>query len=151
MIGPIGPEERKAIDAHLALRLAQHRIVAVEKPRPGPGQCRPFVFGAVTKPERVGRKYTPSPEHVERLRPTTPRAAQPPAPASTPPTSRIKLKFAFLKSLRCEPLPRPVWPPPDRAIPTMVTVKGETKRQLRGFGSHGELPTGRMGCGRTSW
>jgi hypothetical protein len=26
------------------------------------------VFGAVTKPERAGRKYIPSPEHIERLR-----------------------------------------------------------------------------------
>jgi hypothetical protein len=27
-VGPISPEQRRAIDAHLALRLAQHRIAA---------------------------------------------------------------------------------------------------------------------------
>ncbi len=58
-VGPIGPEERKALDTQLVRLLVQHRIVAAGK------------FHAVSQPKRTGnagRKYTPSPEHVARLR-----------------------------------------------------------------------------------
>lgn len=40
-VGPIDPEERKAIDAQLARLIAQHRYAAGEKQRTG----RPFVLG----------------------------------------------------------------------------------------------------------
>jgi hypothetical protein len=60
-VGPISPEERRAIDAQLARLIAQHRFVTGEKQRTG----RPFVFGAVTEPKRKGKC---SPEHAERLR-----------------------------------------------------------------------------------
>jgi hypothetical protein len=62
-VGPIDPEERKAIDAQLARLLAQHRVAAGEKPRRG--QRRPFVFGAATQPKRKGKC---SAEHAQRLR-----------------------------------------------------------------------------------
>jgi hypothetical protein len=64
-VGPISPEERRAIDKFLKQSLAQHRRTFEP-----PHQCvsRPFVCGAVTKPKRAGRKYTASPEHIERLR-----------------------------------------------------------------------------------
>ena len=58
-VGPIGPEERKAIDAQLVRLLAAHRFGAGEKQRTG----RPFVCGAVKKP-----RGKCSPEHAERLR-----------------------------------------------------------------------------------
>ena len=58
-VGPISPEERRAIDAQLARLIAQHRYVAGEKQRTG----RPFVFGAVTQSKRKC-----NPEHVARLK-----------------------------------------------------------------------------------
>jgi hypothetical protein len=61
-VGPIGPEERKAIDAQLVRLIAQHRLGTDVRAVQGD------VFGAVTKPKHVGRKYTASPEHIERLR-----------------------------------------------------------------------------------
>jgi hypothetical protein len=54
-VGPISPEERRAIDAQLARLIAQHRL----------GTDVPQVFGAVTKPKRKGKC---SPEHAQRLR-----------------------------------------------------------------------------------
>jgi hypothetical protein len=55
-IGPISPEERRTIDAQLVRLLVQHRIVAAGK------------LHAVPRTGNAGRKYTPSPEHIERLR-----------------------------------------------------------------------------------
>jgi hypothetical protein len=61
----VGPEERKALDTQLVPLLVQHRIVAAGK------------LHAVPQPKRTGnagRKYTPSPEHVARLRGAATRA-----------------------------------------------------------------------------
>ena len=60
-VGPIGREERKAIDAQLVGLIAAHRFGAGEKQRTG----RPFVFGAVKKPKGKGKC---NPEHAARLR-----------------------------------------------------------------------------------
>ena len=95
-VGPIGPEERRAIDAQLVRLLAQHRVVAGVKPRTG----RPFVFGAVTQPKRKGKC---NPEHVARLRAyNAARSAAARARKERPPMSRIKSKFAFSKPMRRE-------------------------------------------------
>jgi hypothetical protein len=69
-VGPISNEQRRAIDKFLALSLAQHRRTIV-LPRTRQGDCP--VFGAVAKPEperkaKTGRKYTPSPQQIARLR-----------------------------------------------------------------------------------
>ena len=138
-VGPISPEERRAIDAQLVRLLAQHRVVAGVKPRTG----RPFVFGAVTQSKRKC-----NPEHVARLKAYNAGRSVAAAPARRLTMSRIKSRFAFSTPMRREKLPRSVWPRPDRAVSPQE--KREASMLPAARGATGICPPGGfLDCGRT--
>jgi hypothetical protein len=133
-VGPIGPEERKALDTQLVRLLVQHRIVAAGK------------LHAVPQPKRTGnagRKHTPSPEHVARLKAYN--AARSAAARFRKEADNVadQVEVRFLEAY---------------AAGTAVTERvasacagdiapGETRSQLPAQGSHGNCPPGEWYAG----